>query len=141
MNFRNLACLLLTLASTAQATDTRTAIPLPAEEHQMVLGEMRGFLETVQIITTGLANNDFNTVAQAAKKAGMAEARKSMPRLRPYMPGGFRQLGHATHQAFDQLALDAELEDTQHSLKQLGDILTRCTGCHRAYRFEAGTEQ
>ena len=137
MNLRWITLLTCTLtAFQNQAADTRTPVPLPAAEHQLVLEEMRGFLETVEAITTALARNDFDSVAQHAKKAGMAEARKAMPRLRPYMPEGFRQLGHATHQAFDQLALDAELEDTRHSLQQLGEILSRCTACHRAYRFE-----
>ncbi len=134
-----LLCALVAFPS--QAEETRTPVPLPAAEHQLVLSEMRSFLETVESITTALAREDFNTVAQAARKAGMAEARKAMPRLRPYMPEGFRQLGHATHQAFDQLALDAELEDVQHSLRQLGEILSRCTACHRAYRFERMQEK
>ncbi len=120
----------------AQAEDKRSAILMPAAEQQLVLQEMRGFLETVQAITAALAEEDFSAVAEAARKAGMAEARKTMPRLRPLLPEGFRRMGHSAHQGFDRLALDTELEDGQHTLKQLGEILATCNACHRTYRLQ-----
>ena len=39
---------------------------------------------------------------------------------------------------FDLIALDAEaLEDKQHTLTQLGNLMSNCVSCHAIYRLEA----
>jgi cytochrome c553 len=60
--------------------------------------------------------------------------------LRAKMPLGFRQQGMATHQAFDQMAMDAEsLSDPKHSLTQTGSLLGSCVACHGQFRLESAT--
>ena len=127
--------------STSASADGRIAIVLDAGERDLVLAEMRQFLESVQKITTGIAGNDMELVAEYARKSGKA-ATVGMPgTLMGKLPLGFKKLGPDTHKQFDQLALDAEeFGDAGHALSQLSVLLQNCVGCHAAYRFSISNE-
>ena len=122
-------------------TDGRIAVHLDAGERDLVLAEMRGFLESVQKISMGIAGNDMELVAEYARKSGMA-ATDGMPgTLVGKLPLGFKKLGPDTHKKFDQLALDAEeFGDAEHALSQLSVLLQNCVACHEAYRFTVSSE-
>ena len=122
-------------------TDGRIAVHLDAGERDLVLTEMRGFLESVQKISMGIAGNDMELVAEYARKSGMA-ATDGMPgTLVGKLPLGFKKLGPDTHKKFDQLALDAEeFGDAEHALSQLSVLLQNCVACHEAYRFTVSSE-
>jgi hypothetical protein len=119
-------------------TDGRTVILLAPGERDLVLSEMRQFLESVQQITAGAINNDLQVVAQSARFSG-SRARQSVPgSLMGKLPLGFKQLGFDTHAKFDELALDAEqLGDRDHVLSQLNVVLENCVACHAAYRLDS----
>ena len=54
------------------------------------------------------------------------------------LPLQFKQLGLATHEGFDQIALDAkDLSDPQHSLQQLSQLMANCVACHSTYQLRA----
>ena len=127
--------------STSGSTDGRIAIVLDAGERDLVLAEMRLFLESIQKITTGIAGNDMELVTEYARKSGMA-ATVGMPgTLMGKLPLGFKKLGPDTHKKFDQLALDAEeFGDGDHALSQLSVLLQNCVACHAAYRFNISNE-
>ena len=117
--------------------DGREAIVLAPAERDMVLGEMRAFLETVQTITEGISNDDMPSVAKAARAMGAAAQQDVPGSLVRKLPLNFKKLGFGTHRKFDQLALDAEqLGDAEHTLGQLAELLQNCTACHVMYRFE-----
>ncbi len=136
-----LLCLLPLASIHADETDTRQPIVLTDSERNLILAEMRTFLQTVQAITGALAQNDLATVADSARKAGRA-AQQAMPAgLAQKLPLPFRQLGSDTHRRFDQLALNArDLEDTQLALEELARLLQNCTACHDSYRLERYTD-
>ena len=117
--------------------DNRTTILLKREERDLVLSEMRGFLESVQQITSGISDDDMQRIAENARKSG-SRAQQGMPgSLVGKLPLAFRKMGFDTHAGFDELALDAEqLGDRDHALSQLSLILGNCVTCHAAYRFE-----
>ena len=116
--------------------DGRVTILLTAGERNLVLSEMRNFLEAVQVITTAINKNDMPTVVKAAKKVGFATQAEVPPALMKKLPMDFKKLGAGTHKAFDQLALDAEsLADKDYALAQLGELMANCVGCHATYRF------
>jgi hypothetical protein len=127
--------------STSGSTDGRIAIVLDAGERDLVLAEMRLFLESIQKITTGIAGNDMELVAEYARKSGMA-ATEGMPgTLMGKLPLVFKKLGPDTHKKFDQLALDAEeFGDAGHALSQLSTLMQNCVACHAAYRFTVSNE-
>ena len=72
--------------------DGRTAIILSAAERDLVLAEMRGFLEGIETITTGIADKDMEAITQSAKKMGMSTAGQVPLTLMAKLPSEFRSL-------------------------------------------------
>ena len=117
--------------------DGRTAIHMPASERDIVLVEMRGFLESVQEILAGVSEKDMNAVAEAAQKSGKAATKGIPVSLMGRLPLAFKQMGMATHKGFDALALEAkEIGDGQLILRKLSDLMVNCTSCHAGYKIE-----
>jgi hypothetical protein len=120
----------------AKPADTRTALKLNAGESAFVRTEMRDFLAAVQTIVAALERGDYKAVAVAARRVGMSTMMHVPPALRAKFPQQWRDLGHSLHQDFDLMALDAEtVEDRQHTLKQLGEAMSKCVACHAIYRL------
>ena len=119
------------------ASDGRQALVLTAPERDIVLTEMRTFLQSVQQITLGVSDQDMAAISDAAKAVGAA-AQNSVPgSLVKKLPLEFKKLGFDTHQKFDQLALDAEeFGDPVQSLQQLSELMSNCVGCHELYRID-----
>lgn len=128
---------LLATASHAEPPDPRRPIAVDPASRALVLAEMRAFLEGVAGITEALAREDMEATARHAKALGMAMTGDVPPASMQQLPLEFRQMGMATHRAFDELALDAaQLGDPRHSLGQLGATLNRCVACHAMFRLE-----
>jgi len=121
----------------APSSDGRQALQLTAGERDLVLGEMRMFLSSVQSITAGLSKGDMPQVVNAARKVGAAAQQAVPASLVGKLPLSFKKLGFDTHKKFDLLALDAEaLGDPQHSLQQLSELMNNCVACHASYRMD-----
>lgn len=119
------------------ASDGRTAILLSPGERDLVLGEMRTFLESTQAILAAAANDSMDGVVDAARKMGVAAQNEVPNSLVGKLPVAFKKLGFGTHQKFDQLALDAEaMEDPAHTLTQLAELMGNCVACHATYRID-----
>jgi len=125
-----------------KSSDGRLAVQLTESERDLVLEEMRTFLESVQQITQGIADKDFVIAAEAARKVGRA-AQQGMPgSLVGKLPLEFKKMGFDTHAKFTQLALDAEqLADSEHTMTQLSELLNNCTACHKIFKFETDSSQ
>ena len=122
---------------TVVASDGRQALLLEPGERDLVLGEMRLFLRTVQQITQGVTDNDLQVVVSAARQVGAAAQQAVPASLIKKLPLEFKKLGFDTHSKFDQLALDAEqFGDTQVVLEQLSALMTNCVACHEIYRID-----
>lgn len=120
------------------ASDGRQALLLEAGERDLVLAEMRGFLESVQTITAAVGREDMSRIAAAARKVGAAAQNEVPGSLVGKLPLAFKRLGFDTHKQFDMLALDAEeLGDPGHALQQLSVLMQNCVACHAAYRIDA----
>ena len=132
-----LAYLLVVPGDTRPSSDERISIVMSGAERDMVLGEMRAFLGSVQVITRGVVDNDVKGVVEAARHVG-AEAQQAVPAsLVAKLPLAFKKLGFDTHQRFDQLARNvADLGDTADALPELAELLRNCTACHATYRIE-----
>lgn len=127
--------------STEQTDDGRTAIMMTAPERDMILSEMRTFLEGVQTIVEAIAADDMEVVAATATSIGMAATGGEPAQLIAKLPLDFKSLGMATHKAFDDLAMEAtDMGDANIVLANLGDLMLRCTSCHAGYRFDVEDE-
>ena len=117
--------------------DTRTKLSLPADERHLVLTEMRNFVVAMQAIMAGLAEDDMDAVARAARLMGSGAANEIPPRVVAKLPDNFKQLAGKVHGTFDLIAMDAEaLGDTGHSLGQLATLTQTCIACHGIYQVE-----
>jgi len=122
--------------SEARAEDTRIPVILNEPEHEFVVAEMRGFVESLQLIMSGLATGDMETVADAAKTSGMFTANRAPDTLGAKFPETFAVLGGETHQLWDQLAAEAEdMGDRLEIQRQLGVMMNNCVACHASYRL------
>lgn len=119
------------------ASDGRTAILLTDGERDLVLGEMRAFLQAVQVVIAASGSGDMKAIAVAARQVGAAAQEGVPAALVGKLPGEFKVLGFDTHRKFDALALDAEqLEDPAHTREQLAELMSNCVACHAAYRID-----
>ncbi|MFK5913121.1 MAG: hypothetical protein QM484_02005 [Woeseiaceae bacterium] len=119
------------------STDGRQAIVLEEAERNIVLGEMRMFLASVQKISNGIAIEDMNIVVKAAREVGLAAQQEVPGALMKKLPLAFKKLGYDTHKKFDALAQDAkDLGDPQHALQQLSTLMNNCVACHSAYQIK-----
>ena len=122
--------------SASEGTDGRMAIHLTSGERDLVLTEMRAFLESIQQVTKGITADNMEHVAESARKSGKAAQGAVPGTLVGKLPMAFKKLGFDTHAKFDQLALDAEeFGDSEHALSQLSILMENCVACHAAYRF------
>ena len=122
---------------TVPASDGRQALLLAPGERDLVLGEMRVFLQSVQQITQGVNDNNMDVIVAAAKQVGAAAQQAVPASLIKKLPLEFKKLGFDTHSKFDQLALDAEqFGDTKVVLEQLTGLMNNCVACHGAYRID-----
>lgn len=132
-----MAYMFLVRGNTMAHDDGRTAIILSAGERDFVLDEMRRFLEAVEDITVAIGEKDMAAAAASAHTVGMADAQGAPASFTSKLPLEFKQLGGATHRAFDDLAMEAQdMGDEQIVLEKLGDLMSNCTTCHAAYRFD-----
>jgi hypothetical protein len=126
----------IVLGSTEKANDGRTAILLDASERQLILGEMRGLLETTQTIVAALAEDDLATVERAARLVGMDATTTVDVRLRAKLPLAFKQLGFGTHQAFDEIADMAKSGTASKNIQQkLAATMSNCVACHASFQL------
>jgi len=152
MNYRNLAYVSLGLwlatvivaavffirGQTTPSADGRRAIQLAPAERDLVLGEMRAMLSSVQGVVQGVQAHDPKQVAAAARASGMSAAVDLSPGLMAKLPLDFKNLGMSVHRGFDDLAQTAEKGASGDALlNALGKQLAACVGCHASYRLEA----
>jgi hypothetical protein len=141
-----------------QQQEAREPIRLPAMQRDMLLGEMRGLLTSVNGLLRGLAARDTALMRQSAASAGMAammrgegmrtgrgaeHAGEGMRMggegrgMGARMPEGFRALMHGTRSAFDSLALRiAAGAPADTVVARVASITSSCVACHAAYRLE-----
>jgi hypothetical protein len=127
--------------SVTASSDGRLAILLTPGERDMVLGEMRSFLASVQQITQAISEDELDKAVEAAKKSGMAAQGAVPGSLIGKLPMEFKKLGFDTHSKFDQLAMDTkDLGDGSQTLSGLATLMQNCVACHAAYRIDAAAE-
>ena len=126
--------------SVETADDGRTAILLASGERNLVLEEMRGFLESVQGITQAVLDNDMKAAAKSAAAVGRVDLNDLPASLLRKLPVEVKKLGLDTHFKFYQLAGDIRNGlEKEKILPRLTGIMDNCVGCHAGYRIDLET--
>ena len=127
---------LLLAGKTEAAPDGRVAIVVEPPERDLLLQEMRLFLEGLQAMAAGLEKDDLGAVASAARALGSKMNGDVPAALMTKLPLEFKTLGLSVHRDFDQIALDAEgLGMPKHTLGQVSAVMQKCVACHRTYQL------
>ena len=121
-----------TPVSAVLAADDREAIPVSADQRDLVLAEMRNFLIAVQDIVLAIADHDMAAVSEAARTMGPGKGRGMSMGMS--MPMEFRQMGRSTHMAFAELAHAADM-GPEGVMADLGTLMSNCTGCHGTFKL------
>lgn len=127
----------IVVGSTQKAEDGRIAILLEPGERDLVLKEMRAFVESLQLMSDALSKDDMKGVANAARTMGMAKSQDVPLAMIGKLPLEFKKLAFSVHGAFDTIANDAETVGTaKHTLGQLSEVLQKCVACHSSYQLK-----
>ena len=117
--------------------DGRLAVVMSGKDRVRILGEMRGFLETVQSISGAAAETDMKAVEKIARANGMAKTGGESPAFVASLPLEFKTLGMDTHANFDKLADLAATNPTPAVLiGKLSEDMLNCVACHESYLLE-----
>ncbi len=123
----------------ADEGDGRTVVALTPPEKAYVLDQMRQFVESIQNVAAGLADEDRARAAEAAAARGFkrnANDPSFPPALGNKLPVEWKQFGGGVRKGFDTLGQGiSEKQDTGQSLRQLGELMKNCVGCHASYRI------
>lgn len=120
--------------------DQRPMLDLLPAERDLVLQEMRMFLQVIHEITAALTREDWAAVAKSARTMGSGAANEIPPETVAKLPEDFKQMAGTVHMTFDTIALDAEgLGDVNHTLTQLSGMLQTCNACHSVYQIPTPT--
>jgi cytochrome c556 len=120
----------------AEEVDNRQVLNLTEPQRNHVLNEMRSLLTGVQSIVGALAKDDMADVAESAKAIGFDMKHKAENPLHDVLPKDFMMLGMSMHKDFDVIAADAATsKDSRHTLKQLNEVMGKCTACHATYQI------
>ena len=122
--------------SVAPSEDGRTSVILEKAERDLVLGEMRQFLVSVQAVSQAITAGDRDSIAAEATRAGMAAEANTPAVLLAKIPLAMKQLGFGTRGKFDEIAAAAKSGEDMKQLRQrLDSLLGNCIACHAAFRL------
>ena len=131
----SIALLAQTLPAAAPA-DPRIALPMSPAEKAEFLSEMRQMLASIQGIIEGIAEEDREKIAKAARYSGNRMARATPDALRQRLPVEFQELGGPTHMMFEEMVIRAPDDDMQTLTEFTGELMQQCLACHARYRAD-----
>ncbi len=117
--------------------DGRVAVKVNQDEVNYIREKMRGFLSSFQEVADGIAKENYEEVASAARRSGKFIRDNAPAGLVGKVPLRFKSLGFDTQDRFDVLAQAAkEHRDPKYLLSQLSAIAKNCAACHYSYTFK-----
>jgi hypothetical protein len=127
----------IVVGSTEKAEDGRVTILLEPGERDLMLKEMRAFVESLQQISEALSKDDMKSVARSARATGTSSAQDVPLAMMSKLPLSFKKLAFGVHGGFDTIAMDAEtMALPKHTLGQLSEVLRNCVACHSSYQIK-----
>ncbi|RLD41476.1 MAG: hypothetical protein DRI86_13310 [Bacteroidetes bacterium] len=118
--------------------DTRITVKYAPDLRELVMTEMRDYLEIMSEIQQGIAENDPKRIYTAAERQGSASIEETPIRLLKLSPLACKQMGFAGHHLFQAIADSArENYNPTTTIKQMARLTNNCIACHRTYKVVA----
>ncbi len=117
--------------------DTRIVVKYEPDLRDLVLNEMRDYLEVMNEIQQGLTENDPDKIVKAATRQGQISLEATPIRLLKLSPLACKQMGFRGHDIFQSIADSARVNFSKETtINQLAELTNNCIVCHRTYRLE-----
>jgi len=117
--------------------DTRTTVKYEPDLRELVMSEMRDYLEVMYEIQQGLADNNPERIVAAASRQGDASIAETPARLLKLSPLACKQMGFQGHDLFQAIADSAKTNfNRETTIKQMAQLTNNCVVCHRTYKVE-----
>lgn len=157
---KQLILLSLMLLSSAAANSQETIAPrqvveMPPQMKELFLKNMRGHMESLDLVIEALAQKDLNQSADIAETTlGLGQSEKSQcdesdshqqhkhqsnhkaKTFGQFMPASMKAMGMQLHIAADNFANVARRGDMGEAYKALSKISSTCVACHQAYQVK-----
>ena len=116
--------------------DPRTSVKYPPDIEKLVLSEMRDYLEIINEINQGIAENNPERITKAAYQQGKSSIEETPTRLLKLSPMPCKTMGFRGHDLFQAIGDSAKINYNPQTIqKQMADLTNNCIACHRSYRI------
>ncbi len=115
--------------------DVRKTVKYPKDLRDLVMSEMRDYLEVINEIQQGVAENNPEKVIKAAHRQGQASLDDTPARLLKSSPIPCKTMGFKGHHVFQAIEDSARANYSALTVnKQLAELTNNCVVCHRTYK-------
>jgi hypothetical protein len=118
------------------AMDNRISVPLQPMMAWHQKQNMMEHLVAIQLITDGLAREDWQAIGDAATQIGSSPQMQQMCQHMGAGAPGFTELALEFHSRADGIGRAARERDARGVLEATSSTLQACTSCHLTYRQE-----
>lgn len=116
--------------------DNRIVVQYEPDLHKLVMEEMRDYLEVINEINQGLAENDSDKIVKAATRQGDISLNETPIRLLKLSPVPCKIMGFKGHDIFQAIADSAKVNfNRTTTINQLAELTNNCIACHRTYKL------
>ncbi len=123
-------------AGGVEGEDPRVRLGFTEAEQAVFLADMRDMLGSVQGIMQGIAEEDRELIAEAAKRSGNRMSRNTPASIRGKLPEAFKEIGGPTHLLFEEIAIRAETDPMSGLTALTARTLQQCMACHARFRVD-----
>jgi hypothetical protein len=117
--------------------DNRVIVKYAPDLHKLVLNEMRDYLEVINEIQQGLAENNPDKIIESATRQGRISLEETPVRLLKLSPLACKTMGFKGHDLFQAIADSARVNFKRSTtIQQLSELTQNCIVCHRSYRLK-----
>tara|TARA_R110001583_G_scaffold74638_1_gene206564 strand:+ start:362 stop:865 length:504 start_codon:yes stop_codon:yes gene_type:complete len=115
-----------------RTADGRLALYYTADDRGHISSEMLGFLQGLQTISGAIADEDRETIRDAAGALRRGNGQGQAVQLKS--PEGFRMIGRSLRQDFSAMSDMAMTADMDELQLLVSDAMGKCVACHGSYK-------
>ncbi|MEN8124580.1 MAG: hypothetical protein ABFR32_05560 [Bacteroidota bacterium] len=117
--------------------DSRIVVKYEPDLRDLVMSEMRDYLEVINEIQHGLKENNPDKIVKAATRQGKISLDETPIRLLKLSPLACKQMGFKGHDIFQAIADSTRVNfKPETTINQLAELTNNCIACHRTYKLE-----